>query len=235
MAARSDLLLQALKSFVASLSNSYDINELAFELSSWITEALGVAGAGVSVVDSTGALKFVTATSDRILQIEQAQELAQEGPCVTAFLTQRPLAISDISRFPDWPAYSSTAEQLGLQAVVGYPLSFDGERLGALNIYDDRTRDWTDEDLDIVGVFANMATASLVRISQLARSQQLAAQLQHALDSRILIEQAKGIVAAENGITVDDAFVRIRQHSQNSNLKLIEVCDGVVHKRLKIS
>jgi GAF domain-containing protein len=231
--ANQDLLLQALKSFAVAMGGSYDINEMAYELSFRVAEALGVAGAGVSIADAGGELKFVTATDERIVKIEQAQEQAQEGPCVTAYLTQQPVAISDIQDVQDWAAYATTAEQLDLQAVVGYPMSYDSERLGALNIYHDQRRDWADEDLDIIGVFANMATAYLVRVTELAESRQLAKQLQEALDSRVVIEQAKGILAAEYQITVDEAFQRLRQHSQDNNLKLTEVCNAVVNMKLR--
>jgi GAF domain-containing protein len=228
-----DLLLQALKSFAVAMGSSYDINEMAYELSFRVAEALGVAGAGVSIADAGGDLKFVTATDERIVKIEQAQEQAQEGPCVTAYLTQQPVAISEISDVQGWPAYATTAKQLNLQAVVGFPLSYDSKRLGAINIYNDQHRDWNEEDLDIIGVFANMATAYFVRVTELAESRQLAKQLQEALDSRVVIEQAKGILAAEYRITVDEAFHKLREHSQDNNIKLTDVCNAVVNMKLR--
>jgi GAF domain-containing protein len=231
--ANQDLLLQALKSFAVAMGGSYDINEMAYELSFRVAEALGVAGAGVSIADAAGDLKFVTATNETIVKIEHAQEDGQEGPCVTAYLTQQAVAIPDIRDVQDWAAYTTAAEQLDLRAVVGFPLSYDGERLGALNIYHDQHRDWDEEDLDIIGVFANMATAYLVRVTELAESRQLAKQLQEALDSRVIIEQAKGILAAEYQISVDDAFQRLRRHSQDNNLKLTEVCNAVVNMKLR--
>jgi GAF domain-containing protein len=233
--ASQDLLLQALRSFAVAMGSSYDINEMAYQLSFQITEALGVVGAGVSIVDSEGHLRFVTATDERIVQIERAQEEAQQGPCVAAYLSQQPLAISNIQEVQDWVAYATTAERLNLQAVVGQPLGYDGERLGALNIYHDEPRDWDEEDLDIIGVFADMATAYFVRVTELAESRLLAKQLQEALDSRIVIEQAKGILAAESEIAVDEAFTRLRQHSQENNISLVEVCNAVVNLRLRIS
>jgi GAF domain-containing protein len=229
--AQRDLLLQALKSFVASMKESYEINEMSYELSSRIAEALGVAGAGVSVADASGQLRFVTGTDERIIQIEQAQELAQEGPCVSAFESQRPIAIPDIQAVNDWPAYTTAADRLDLHAVVGYPL---GESLGALNIYHDRHREWSEEDLDVIDVFSNMATAYLVRVTELLEAKQLADQLQHALDNRVIIEQAKGVLAREHNIPVDEAFDRLRRHSQKNNIKLVEVCDAVVNMKLEI-
>ena len=232
--ASNALLLQALRSFARVMGRSYDINEMSYQLGERVTEALGVEGTGVSVADKAGNLKFVAATSEPIVVIEEIQERIQEGPCVSAFRNQKPVVVGNIDDVDEWPAYKETATRLGLGAVVGLPLSYDGIRLGALNIYATEPREWTDDDLDILTVFADMATAYLVRGSQLAESRELANQLQSALDSRVLIEQAKGVLANEYGTTVDDAFERLRRHSQNHNTKLIDVCRAVVEQGMKI-
>jgi GAF domain-containing protein len=229
--ATTDVLLQALKSFVVSMKTSYDINEISFELSTRVAEALGVSGAGVSVADASGWLRFVTGTDERIIEIEKAQEVDQKGPCVSAFEAQRPLAISDIQDVEDWPTYKTVADQLGLRAVVGYPI---GERLGAINVYHEDHRVWSDSDLDTIGVFSDMATASLVRMTELLEARQLADQLQHALDSRVIIEQAKGVLARQYDISVDEAFDRLRRHSRVNNIKLVEICSAVVNMKLEI-
>ncbi|MFZ0013910.1 MAG: GAF and ANTAR domain-containing protein [Acidimicrobiia bacterium] len=229
------LLMQALRSFASVMGRSYDLIEMSFQLAERVTEALGVEGTGVSVADQSGDLKYVSATSEPIVTMEEIQEKIQEGPCVMAFRTQQPMVVADIADIEGWADYKETATELGLGAVIGYPLSYDGARLGALNIYASHPRSWTDDDLDVLGVFGDMAAAYLVRSSQLAESRELAKQLQGALDSRVLIEQAKGVLANEYGIGVDDAFERLRQHSQDQNLKLIEVSRRVVESGLKIA
>jgi GAF domain-containing protein len=228
-----DLLMQALRSFASDMGRSYDIIEMFYKLGERVTEALGVAGAGVSVGDASGELKFVTATSERMVLMEQVQQRYQEGPCVSAFRTQQPVVINQIDAVSDWRDYGEVARQLQLTAVVGYPLIHEELRLGALNVYAE-SRQWSNDDLDVLGVFADMATAYLVRTAELAETRELAKQLQGALDSRVLIEQAKGVLANEHGIEVEDAFRRIRRHSQNHNVKLLEVCRQVVNHGLKI-
>jgi GAF domain-containing protein len=228
-----DLLMQALRTFASDMGRSYDIIEVSHRLGERVTEALGVAGAGVSVGDASGELKFVTATSEKVVLMEQVQERYQEGPCVSAFRTQQPVVINEIDEVSDWDEYSEVARQLQLTAVVGYPLSHQELRLGALNVYAE-SRQWSKDDLDALGVFADMATAYLVRTAQLTETRELAKQLQGALDSRVLIEQAKGVLANEYGIGVDDAFRRIRRHSQHHNMKLLEVCRQVVNHGLKL-
>lgn len=117
------LPLQALRNFAFVMGRSYDMNAMSMQLGERVTEALSAAGAGVSVAAPDGRLKFVTATSQQIVGIEEVQERAQEGPCVLAFQSQQPFAVTDIEQFADWPAYRESALQLGLKAVIGYPLT----------------------------------------------------------------------------------------------------------------
>lgn len=216
------------------MGGSYDISDVCYGLGKTVMEVLGASGAGVSVVDMQGDLKFVTGTSQRIIEIEQAQEGAQQGPCVQAFQTQKAMAIPDIAERPDWPVYTDTADRLGLRAVVGFPLSSGEERLGALNLYNSEPREWTDDDLDVLGVFADMATAYLARTSELAEARQLADQLQSALDSRVIVEQAKGIVANQHDVSVDEAFEMLRSHSRSNRIKLSLLADAVVNMGLRL-
>lgn len=228
------LLLKALRDFASVMGRSYDLNAMSIELSERVTEALSAAGAGVSVVAADGRLKFVTATSEQIVGIEEIQEKTQVGPCVEAFQSQHPVAVTDIEQANQWPEYRAIALRLGLRAVVGFPVGNGDTKLGALNIYVDDKRQWSEDDLDVLGVFADMATAYLVRDAELAESRELAEQLQGALESRVTIEQAKGVLANEYGISVDAAFDRLRRYSQDNNAKLTDVCAAVVDEGLKI-
>jgi GAF domain-containing protein len=144
------------------------------------------------------------------------------------------MVVNDLSTISAWPDYERAAKELQLHAVVGYPLSHVERRLGAINVYSAERKEWSDDDLDVLGVFADMATAYMERTAELAETRELAKQLQGALDSRVLIEQAKGMLANEHHITVDEAFRRIRGHSQDHNLKLLTVCRLVVNDGLKI-
>ena len=229
------LLLQALRSFAVTMGGSYDMTEMCYELSDRTADAVGADGAGVSVVDASGYLKFVTASNDLIVQMEEVQEKAQEGPCVIAFESQEPVTIADLGQVDRWADYSEVAERLGINAVVGFPLSYNDHRLGAMNVYSLEPRRWTDDDLDVLAVFADMATAYLVRTSELAEARQLSEQLQGALDSRVIVEQAKGILAGELGISVDEAFDRLRSHSRSNNRRLTDVAHEVVHEAFRIS
>ncbi len=119
-------------------------------------------------------------------------------------------------------------------AVAGIPMELDGLRLGALNIYDSSPREWAEEDLAAARVFADMATSYLLNSSERERAQRIQAQLQEALASRVVIEQAKGMVAATYGISVDAAFERLRRHARNHNATVRNVSEAVVQLGLRI-
>jgi GAF domain-containing protein len=232
--ADQNLLLQALRAFAATMRQSYDITEMCYELSDQTVNVLGATGAGVSVLGDAGQLRFVTATDETIVAMELVQETTQTGPCVLAFSSQQPVAVSDIAERDEWPAYSAQAAEMDLNAVVGFPLAHNGTAVGALNVYNHEVREWTEEDLDVIAVFADMATAYLVRTAELSEARELAGQLQEALDTRVIIEQAKGILAGEQNISVDAAFERLRNQSRRTNVRLSEVCRAVVEMGLRI-
>jgi GAF domain-containing protein len=229
-----DLFVQALRSFASTMAHSYDRTEMCYELCDRTAEVVAAAGAGVAVADEAGTLKFVTATSDRIVGMELTQEETQQGPCVEAFESQEPVAIDDLATVEKWPGYLAAAEASGLRAVVGFPLSLDSRRLGALNVYDETPRKWSEEDLATISVFADMATAYLVRVSELQEATRLSDQLQGALDSRVIIEQAKGMVANQLDVGVDQAFQILRRHARNNHLRLPELADAVVNMGLRL-
>jgi len=107
-------------------------------------------------------------------------------------------------------------------------------RPSALNLYSREPRDWSEEDITVAGVMADMATGYIVNASKLVQQRQLNTQLQHALDSRVVIEQAKGITAQRCGITVEEAFQRIRHHARSHNNTLRSVADAIVHAGLQV-
>ena len=227
-------LLKSLKTFAHSMGGSYDISEMSYQLSDSIAEALPADGAGVSVASEDSRLLFITATDERIVEIEKVQEKTQDGPCVDAFRKNSPVGVSDVDTDPRWPEYSRAASNAGIRAVVGYPLAYDGRPIGSIDVYGLEPREWTDENLDVLGVFADMATAYLVRMSELTEARRLGEQLQSALDSRVLIEQAKGLLAGDLNIGVDRAFELLRAHARNHNMKLAELCDSIVNDGVRL-
>lgn len=181
-----------------------------------------------------GRLLFITATSERVTEIERVQESEQAGPCVQAFTTGNVVTIDKISGIDRWPLYRQTAAQAGFESVVGLPLIVEDRRVGSLNVYDTGPREWSADSLASARVLADIATAYIVRAGELAEAHALSHQLQHALDSRVIIEQAKGMLARDHKISVDAAFDRIRSHSRTNHVPVRTVAEAVVNLGLLI-
>jgi GAF domain-containing protein len=231
-------LVDLLRRFASTMARSFDVNDVLYELCDTTVEVLGAAGAGVSV-ETAGRLEFVTATDERIVGVERVQQEHQRGPCVEAFNRGEVVALadvarSDLARADGWDDYRRAAAEAGIVAVLGLPLLLDGLRVGSLNVYDTSRRDWSEADLESARVIADVATAYLVRTGELAEERQLTRQLQGALDSRVVIEQAKGMISRDHAASVDAAFETLRSHARRHNLALRDVAASVVDGTLRM-
>ena len=221
-----------LRRFAAAMARQFDVNEVLYELGDGAMAILDAAGAGVSVVNEAGELVFITSTSQLVVDVERVQMEHQAGPCVEAFQRGEAVPVSDIGELVEWPEYREAARRAGLSSVVGLPLALEDRRIGSLNVYDAKVREWTGSELASASVLADMATAYLVHAGELAKARQLTEQLQRALDSRIVIEQAKGMMSRDNSISVDVAFHLLRTFARSKNLDLREVAHRVVDSGL---
>lgn len=225
-------LQSALREFAHTLVRRYEVGDVLYRLSDDVTDVLGVAGSGVSLLEG-GVLRFVTATNDTVEEVERLQDHFGQGACVEATTTKAAIVVDDLHTALDrWPKFAPAALDRGLAAVLGIPMHLEGATIGALNVYDDQPRAWSDAAVTAAQVLADMATAYIAMVGKLRSAEQLADQLQHALDSRVVIEQAKGVLATTHDIDVSEAFERLRRHSRNNNRRLhdvaTEVVDGVL-------
>ena len=226
-------LLRTLSAFTAELVSDYDMEDVLEKLAERVTEVLGLAGSGVSL-EVEGKVSFVTAVTGAVARLERVQESLQRGPCVDSCHSGAVVAVGDVSTAGDrWGEYAQVAGSLGISAVAGIPMRLQGKGIGALNLYSTDLRDWSSEDLAAAQVMADMATVYLVNASQLRQQADLSEQLSRALRSRVVIEQAKGVLAEALGIGVDDAFLRIRAWARNHNTPLHTVATRVVREGLR--
>jgi len=224
-----EALHQVLRRFARTMTRRYDVSDVLHELSDHAVEIMDCAGAGVAVVDAHGDLRFATATNQDVVAAEQAQEEAQDGPCFASLQERRPVAVEDVREHEQrWPAFVAAAADHGLTSVLGLPLVLDDERIGTINVYDRGRRTWTGEEIAQALVLGDVAAAYIHNASELARSRRTAEQLQRALDSRVVIEQAKGVLAASLGLTVDDAFELLRRHARGNNLTVRSVSERIL-------
>jgi GAF domain-containing protein len=225
-------LLDVLTRFARTLAGRYDLSDVLFELSDRTAELLGAAGAGVCLGDSNGHLQFVTATSESVSVLEQVQAASQRGPCHDAYKTGEVVVVADLATCEEWPDYAAVAQQAGMSSVVGIPMLFDRRPFGALNIYHARPREWRPYDLELARVLADIATGYVAHASELDQARRVNEQLTEALDNRIVIEQAKGLLAGQRNITLDAPFDILRRHARNNHATLRDIAQAVVELRL---
>jgi GAF domain-containing protein len=130
--------------------------------------------------------------------------------------------------------FSATAIRLEVAGVAGIPMRLADQIIGALNLYAAGAREWSAEDIAVAGVLADVATSYVVNASKLRQQEQVSEQLQHALESRVVIEQAKGITAQQNSVTIDQAYQLMRGHARNNNASLRTVAEAIVAVGLRV-
>jgi GAF domain-containing protein len=228
--ADQDTILDSLERFARALTSGYGIGDVLHNLTEEMTQVLDLTGAGVTLLHD-GRQRFVTAAIDAIADLERVQEEHQAGPCVDAAATLRPVTVSDITASDAhnrWPEYTIAAKTAGIQALAGIPMLAEGVAIGAVNLYDSQPRTWSGEDLRVAKIFADIATGYLTHASAARQQQRTAEQLQQALNTRLIIEQAKGVLAARKEISVDHAFHVLRKYARDHNLRIHDVARAVV-------
>ncbi len=225
-----ETLLDSLERFAAALTSGYGIGDVLHNLTGEMAEVLSLSGAGVTLVHD-GRQRFVTAADEAIATLERVQESSQKGPCIDAVASAAPVAVPDIAHGDAsnrWPDYTVAAKNGGIHAVAGIPMLADGAAIGAVNLYDSQPRDWSAEDLRVATIFASIATGYLAHASSARQQQRTAEQLEQALNTRLIIEQAKGVLATQRETTVDEAFKRLRNYAREHNARIHDVSRSVV-------
>jgi len=228
------LFLHTLSRFAVVLPARYDLEATLSDLTESVTAVLGLSGSGVTMAED-GRLRFVTAVSEASGELERNQEDKQAGPCRDAYDTGEVVRVTDVrEESARWPEFAAIATGLSVAGVAGIPMRLAERIIGALNLYSPVPRAWTDEDIAVAGVLADVATSYVVNASKLRQQEQLSEQLQEALESRVVIEQAKGITAEQHAVSIDQAYQRMRRHARNNNASLRVVAEAIVAVGLQV-
>ena len=229
------LLLQTLSRFAVILPARYDLHEALTELTESVTAVLGLCGSWVTM-DDDGGLRFLTGMSDASAELvrDHAQLHPFACPCRDAY-TGEVVRVTDIrEESTRWPEFSASATRLSIAGVAAVPMRLADQIIGALNLYSPEPREWSDEDMAVAAVLADMATSYVVNASKLRQQEQLSEQLQVALDTRVVIEQAKGITSQQSSVTLEQAYERMRSHARNNNASLRVVAEAIVAVGLQV-
>ena len=234
VAADPDTIFDSLRRFAGALTGGYGIGDVLHNLTEEMTRVLDLTGAGVTLVHD-GRQRFVTAAIEAIADLERVQENHQLGPCIDAVAAASPVTVSETAREDTsrrWPDYIRAAEESGIRAVAGIPMRADEVAIGAVNLYDSEPRTWTREELRTAGIFADIATGYVVHASAARQHQRTAEQLQQALATRVMVEQAKGVLATRHAISIDEAFGRLRKYARDHQAGIHDVALGVVEGKI---
>jgi GAF domain-containing protein len=221
----SDLFVDVADTLVADF-DLVDFLVTLCEHASLVSEADAV---GIVLADNRGQLRFMASSNELGRQLELLQLQAEEGPCLDCFTSRRAVVNADLRSATNlWPRFAPQAIAAGFRSVHAFPMRLREEVIGALNLFGTGEMRFDAQEERVVQSLADVATIAILQERSIARAEALTEQLQGALNSRIVIEQAKGAVARLEGISVDEAFDVLRQRARSSRTRLAEVAAAVL-------
>jgi GAF domain-containing protein len=213
---------------VDTLVGDYDVIEVLTLLTSRCVELLSARAAGILLADNDRHLRVIGASTEQIQLLELFQIQNDEGPCLDCFRTGQLVLHSDLDADSPWPLFAAECTRAGFSSVCAVPLRLKDRTLGCLNIFMTGPGGLSDNDIAIAQALADFASLALIQ-NYAARDVAIReGQLQHALNSRIAIEQAKGMIAERHQVDMDEAFSRLRSYARSNNLRLTQVADAIV-------
>jgi transcriptional regulator with GAF, ATPase, and Fis domain len=215
--------------FADTLVEEFDLIEFLQMVTARASELVGSAAAGLLLADPHGQLQFMAASDERTELLELFQVQAREGPCQDCFRLAAPVINADLREAAQrWPQFAPRAVAAGFRSVHAFPLRLRRDCIGALNLFGTDAGRMEPAEVRIVQALADVATIGLLQERAVHRGEVLSEQLQGALNSRIIIEQAKGAIAQMRSCGVDEAFTILRSYCRNHNLRLSAVAQAVV-------
>jgi len=211
-----------------TLVDDFDVIEFLHVLTERCVQLLGVSAAGLLLTDGQDTLQLVAASSERTGLLELFQLQTDQGPCVDCFRTGQPVSVADVPSAGRWPRFTAAAAEVGFAAVHALPMRLRDQVIGALNLFDTNPGALDEGRLRVGQALADVATIGLLQERAIRHRDVLTEQLQNALNSRILIEQAKGVLAERLHVDMANAFVVLRGGARNQNRRLTELAQAVV-------
>ena len=211
-----------------TLVADFDVIDFLHGLTERCVELLGVSAAGLLLADGQGALQLVAASSEQSRLLELFQLQTEQGPCLDCYHTGAPVTVPDLARAGRWPRFTAAAAEVGFAAVHALPMRLRTDIIGALNLFDTEPGALAPDKLRIGQAMADVATIGLLQQRAIRDRDVVTQQLQNALNSRILIEQAKGVLAERLRISMEDAFTIMRTGARNHNQRLGLVAEAII-------
>ena len=225
----TDLLSDTFIELADTMVADFDILDFLHMLTDRTVQLLGASAAGVMLADPRGELRVAAASTEEAGLLELFQLQNDQGPCLECFRTGRPVTAADLSAAAQrWPRFAQAAVQAGFVTVEALPMRLRDQVIGALNLFRAEPGSFDQADLRIGQALADVATIGLLHERNVRRRETVAEQLQAALNSRVVIEQAKGKLAERLGINMDRAFTMLRNYARTTNQHLTDVARDFV-------
>jgi GAF domain-containing protein len=226
---RESVLAKTFVELADTLVDDFDVVELLTLLVDRCVDVLGVAAAGLMLVAPEGDLRVMASSSETMRVLELFELQSQEGPCLDCYRTGEPVLHRELSTTGGgWPRFTAEARAAGFRSVHALPMRLRGTVVGALNLFHAEPGEMRPADVDAAQALADVATIAILQHRASLEVQLLNEQLTYALNSRIVIEQAKGVLAERQGLTMEQAFATLRNHARRHNLRLIGLAHGVI-------
>jgi GAF domain-containing protein len=222
------VLIRSLVELADNLVADFDIVDLLTLLSDRCVEALDVTAAGVMIATPDGHLQVVASSSDAMRTLELFQLQSDQGPCVDAYRSGQPVINQDLNtNIGRWPRFSPQAMAAGFRSTHSLPMHLRDQTIGALNMFRADNGILAPDDVTAAQALADVATIAILQHRAITNTQALNEQLNHALNSRIVIEQAKGKISEAAHLDMDQAFQRLRHHARSHNLRLTDLAQNI--------
>ena len=234
--AKQALIARTLVELADTLVAEFDVVELLSLLADRCVDVLDVGAAGLMLAGPDGNLRVIASSSEAMRVLELFEVQSHEGPCLDCYRTGQPVKNGDLSADDGrWPRFAPEAIEAGFNSVDALPMRLRGSIIGALNLFHTETGGIPQSDLDSAQALADVATIGILQHRASIEALVLNDQLNHALNSRVTIEQAKGMLAERLDVEVDKAFAILRAHARNHNLRLSDVAIGIVEGTVAVS
>jgi GAF domain-containing protein len=232
---REQRINEAFVKVADTLMDSYDIVDLLSTLVNECTDLLGVDAGGMLIADTFGNLELVASTSEEAEFVEVMQLAAGAGPCVECFTSGAAVSVADI-RDTDgvWPEFSAAALQRGFRSLHATPMRLRGRVIGTMNLLGVEPGVFDARDVALAQALADVAIIGILQERSLRDPQIISEQLHLALDTRVMIEQAKGVLSHVHSMSMEGAFRSMRAYARDHGMSLRDVAGGIIDRSITL-
>jgi len=218
---REEMLARTFVELADTLVAEFDVVEVLTLLADRCVEVLDIAAAGLMLVAPDGDLRVMASSSEAMRLLELFELQNHEGPCLDCYRSGEPVMNQDLGNADNhWPRFASEALTAGFHSVHALPMRLRGSIIGALNLFHTERGVMRPADIEVAQALADVATIAILQHRASLEAQIVNEQLSSALNSRIVIEQAKGMIAERESLTMEEAFARLRGHARSHNQRL---------------